>query len=109
MTHYFCIEILGENSFHPVLLQSGWSGKDYLFHYNPATQSHVRAYGSIEEYRAERVDMHKAENIWPLLGNLLPREALCGKVFASGAPNEDATVDAKAKAPARKSRREGGA
>lgn len=100
MIQYFCIEILGESTFHPVLLQSGWSGKDYLFHFNPATQSHLRAYASIEEYRMERVDMHKAENIWPLLGNLLPREKISDKAFVGDPPNVGA------KAAPRKGRKE---
>jgi len=103
MTHYFCIEIVGESVFHPVLLQSGWSGKDYIFHFNPATQSHLRAYASIEEYRLERVDMHKAENIWPLLGNLLPREKIDEKAFVGEPPR------AEAKPPLRKTRRGEGA
>lgn len=78
---FFCIEILGESSFHKFLVQSGWSGKDYVFHYNRHTQSHMRAYRRIEEYYAERVDLHKSANVWPLLGNVLPGEKVEAHVF----------------------------
>lgn len=77
----FCIEILGESAFHPFLIQSGWSGRDYLFKYNRLTQSHMRAYRRVEDYRAERVDMHKSANIWPLLANWLPEELVEAQVF----------------------------
>jgi hypothetical protein len=81
MTTVFCIEILGESPVHKFLVQSGWSGKDYVFFYNQHTGSHLRAYRSIDEYRAERVDMHKSANIWPLLGNLLPEDAVEPHLF----------------------------
>ncbi len=81
MTTVFCIEILGESSVHKFLVQSGWSGKDYVFFYNRHTGSHLRAYRDIEEYRAERVDMHKSANIWPLLGNLLPEDSVDPHLF----------------------------
>lgn len=77
----FCVEILGESAFHKVLVQSGWSGKDYVFQYNEATQSHVRAYPAFEDYLAERVDMHKASNVWPLLGNLVDAALLTPEVM----------------------------
>ena len=80
----FCIEILGESAFHRFLVQSGWSGRDYIFKYNRHTNSHMRAYRRMEEYYAERVDMHKATNIWPLLGNLLPEEQVDPDVFVDG-------------------------
>jgi len=78
---FFCIEILGESSFHKFLVQSGWSGKDYVFHYNRHTHSHMRAYRRLEEYHAERVDLHKSANVWPLLGNLLTAEKIEPHVF----------------------------
>lgn len=82
----FCIEILGENSFHKVLMQSGWSGKDYAFFYNPATQSHVRAYPRFEDYLKERVDLHKASNIWPLLANWVERSKLIPEAIVTSEP-----------------------
>ena len=93
---HFCIEILGESAFHKFLIQSGWSGRDYIFQYNRSTNSHMRAYRRIEDYYAERVDMHKAANIWPLLGNLLPAERIEPHIFTqaveiapSGVPDEE--------------------
>jgi len=79
---FFCLEILGESAFHRYLVQSGWSGRAYVFRYNQPTRSHVRAYRCLEDYLAERVDVHKAANIWPLLGNLLPGEKIDPEVFA---------------------------
>jgi len=79
---FFCLEILGESAFHKYLVQSGWSGRAYVFRYNQPTHSHLRAYRSIEDYYAERVDIHKAANIWPLLGNLLPEDQIEPHVFA---------------------------
>lgn len=76
MNRIFCIEILGESSVHKFIVQSGWSGRDYVFFYNPATMSHVRAYRRLEDYLAERVDMHKSANVWPLLANLIEEERL---------------------------------
>ena len=78
---YLCIEILGESAFHKFLTQSGWSGRDYLFKYNRPTNSHMRAYRRVEDYYAERVDLHKSTNVWPLLGNLLPAEQIDPVVF----------------------------
>ncbi len=82
----FVVEILGEGAFHKFLLQSGWSGKDYLFHYNTPTNSHMRAYRSIEEYRAERSDLHKSATVWPMMGNLLPADQIEAHVFVSPPP-----------------------
>jgi len=79
---FFCLEILGESAFHKYLVQSGWSGRAYVFRYNRHTKSHVRAYREIADYLAERVDVHKAANIWPLLGNLLPEDQIEPHVFA---------------------------
>ena len=79
---YFCLEILGESPVHAYLMQSGWSGKAYVFRYNKATRSHVRAYREMSDYLAERADVHKAANVWPLLGNLLAEEDLDPAVFA---------------------------
>ena len=79
---FFCLEILGESAFHKYLVQSGWSGRAYVFRYNRPTRSHVRAYRCLEDYLAERVDVHKAANIWPLLGNLLPAEKVESHAFA---------------------------
>jgi len=78
---YLCIEILGESPFHKFLTQSGWSGRDYLFKFNRATNSHMRAYRHVEAYRTERVDLHKSANIWPILANLLPSEQIDPQVF----------------------------
>jgi|GEM_PF-2469171 len=83
MKTFFCIEILGESPVHKFLVQSGWSGKDYTFFHNRHTGSHLRAYRNIEDYRAERVDMHKSANIWPLLGNLLPEEMIEPHLFVA--------------------------
>ncbi len=94
MKTVFCIEILGESPVHKFLVQSGWSGKDYRFFYNRHTGSHLRAYHDIDDYRAERVDMHKSANIWPLLGNLLPEEAVEPHLFV---PRED--IHGRASAP----------
>lgn len=96
---FFCLEILGESSFHKYLVQSGWSGRSYVFRYNQPTHSHVRAYRCIDDYRAERVDIHKSANVWPLLGNLLPREELEAHVFA------EAPAQKKEQEPARPKRR----
>lgn len=82
----FCIEILGESSFHKFLVQSGWSGKEYAFHYNAATNSHMRAYRDIASYRAERVDLHKSANTWPLLGNLVEEREIEPHIFVDGPP-----------------------
>lgn len=83
---FFCLEILGESAFHKYLVQSGWSGRAYAFRYNRPTRSHVRAYRCIEDYQAERVDIHKAANIWPLLGNLLPEEQIEPHVLVDTVP-----------------------
>ena len=82
---YFCLEILGESSLLPYLMQAGWSGRSYVFRYNKATRSHVRAYREMADYLAERVDLHKAANVWPLLGNLLTEEQLDSVAFVEGA------------------------
>ena len=68
---------------HAHLMQSGWSGRAYVFRYNKATRSHVRAYREMADYLTERVDLHKAANVWPLLGNLLPMEQLEDNVFST--------------------------
>jgi hypothetical protein len=86
---YFCLEILGEGSFHKYLVQAGWSGRSYVFRYNQPTQSHVRAYRQLEDYLAERVDVHKAANVWPLLGNLLPEDQLEPQVFVESSARQD--------------------
>jgi hypothetical protein len=96
---YFCLEILGESSYHKYLVQSGWSGRPYIFRYNPPTQSHVRAYRRIGDYLAERVDVHKAANVWPLLGNLLPLELLEPHVFTEPAEIEPAAALEQKKEP----------
>ncbi len=101
---YFCLEILGESSFHKYLVQSGWSGRSYAFRYNQPTHSHVRAYRTIDDYRAERVDIHKAANVWPLLGNLLPEEQLEAHVFADSASPQPARPMEQEPAPAPKRR-----
>ena len=36
----------------------------------------------MDDYYAERVDVHKAANVWPLLGNLLPEDQIEPHVFA---------------------------
>ena len=87
---YFCLEILGESSFHKYLVQSGWSGRSYVFRYNQPTRSHVRAYRRLEDYLAERVDVHKAANVWPLLGNLLPEDQVEPQVFAESLTQAEA-------------------
>jgi hypothetical protein len=96
---FFCLEILGESAFHKYLVQSGWSGRAYVFRYNRPTHSHVRAYRCLEDYLAERVDVHKAANIWPLLGNLLPAEKIEPQVFAEipGGSREFAPVSVASK------------
>jgi len=95
---YFCLEILGESAFHKYLVQSGWSGRAYVFRYNQPTHSHLRAYRCIEDYYAERVDVHKSANIWPLLGNLLPEDKIEPHVFADSLhKTEPATESATAK------------
>ncbi|MCX6967869.1 MAG: hypothetical protein NTZ46_08860 [Verrucomicrobia bacterium] len=91
---------MGESAFHKYLVQSGWSGRSYVFRYNRPTRSHLRAYGCIEEYLAERVDVHKSANIWPLLGNLLPEDQLEPHVFADSLSNNE-----KAPAPVATKRR----
>jgi len=73
---FLCIEILGESPWHKALNQSGYSGRCYLFFYNRLTRSHIRAYRDLEDYRAERLDMHKAANVWPLIPNLLEAEKI---------------------------------
>ncbi|MEI8233469.1 MAG: hypothetical protein WCH57_02150 [Verrucomicrobiota bacterium] len=100
---FFCLEILGESAFHKYLVQSGWSGRAYVFRYNRPTRSHLRAYRCLEDYLAERVDVHKAANIWPLLGNLLPAEKIEPHVFAEtpGRSSESAPEPA---APKRRGR-----
>jgi len=84
---FLCIEILGESAFHKFLIQSGWSGKDYTFTFNAATGSHMRAYRRLEDYYAERVDLHKTADVWSLVANLLPAERIDPAVFV-GAPDE---------------------
>ena len=44
----------------------------------------MRAYRRIEDYYADRVDMHKSANIWPLLGNLLSTDRIEPHVFTDG-------------------------
>ena len=90
---FFCLEILGESAFHKYLVQSGWSGRAYVFRYNRPTHSHVRAYRCIEEYQAERVDVHKSANIWPLLGNLLPEDQIEPHVFADSLKKKEAAPE----------------
>jgi len=85
---FFCLEILGESSFHKYLVQSGWSGRAYAFRYNQPTRSHMRAYRRLEDYLEERVDVHKAANVWPLLGNLLTAEQIEPHVFTTPEPVE---------------------
>ena len=79
---FFCLEILGESACHKYLIQSGWSGRAYAFRYNRPTHSHLRAYRSMDDYYAERVDVHKSANVWPLLANLLPEDQIEPHVFA---------------------------
>jgi hypothetical protein len=102
MNTYLCIEILGEPPFHRALNQSGYSGRDYLFFFNAPTRSHLRAYRTLECYLAERVDMHKAANIWPLMPNLLRADQIEPQCWTS---------PARASTPrkARKGRKEEGA
>lgn len=78
---FLCIEILGESAYHKFLVQAGWSGRDYVFNYNALTGSHMRAYRCLEDYYAERVDLHKSSNVWPLLANYLPAESIEPQVF----------------------------
>ncbi len=85
----FCIEILGEDSFHKFLVQSGWSGRDYIFYYNKPTSSHLRAYRSLADYLAERLDIHKASNIWPLLANLIAEGLIESHVFVQNPCGEN--------------------
>jgi hypothetical protein len=104
---FFCLEILGESAFHKYLVQSGWSGRAYVFRYNQPTHSHVRAYRRLGDYLAERVDVHKAANIWPLLGNLLPEDQLEPHVFADSlTPKDAAPESATTKRRARSSNKE---
>lgn len=90
---FFCLEILGESAFHKYLVQSGWSGRAYAFRYNQPTHSHIRAYRCLEDYLAERVDVHKAANVWPLLGNLLPEDQLEPHVFAESLNPQEAAPE----------------
>ena len=90
---FFCLEILGESAFHKYLVQSGWSGRSYVFRYNRPTRSHLRAYRCIEDYLTERVDVHKSANIWPLLGNLLPEEQIEPQVFADSLTKKEAAPE----------------
>ena len=84
----FCLEILGESSCHQHLVQQGWSGRSYVFRYNPPTNSYVRAYHRIHDYRAERVDIRENNSGWCLVANLLPEnqidEIVYAKPFANG-------------------------
>jgi len=92
---FLCIEILGECAFHKFLIQSGWSGKDYLFFYNAATGSHLRAYRCVEDYYAERVDLHRRSEIWSLVANLLPEDQIDPAAFIGPAhepPREEETT-----------------
>lgn len=98
---FFCLEILGESSCHKYLVQSGWSGRAYAFRYNRPTRSHVRAYRSLDDYLAERVDVHKAANVWPLLGNLLPEDQLEPHVFVESAAADQAAKGTEAPAKRR--------
>ena len=90
---FFCLEILGESAFHKYLVQSGWSGRSYVFRYNRPTRSHLRAYRFIGDYLAERVDVHKSANIWPLLGNLLPEDQVEPHVFADSLTKTEAAQE----------------
>jgi hypothetical protein len=83
---YLVIEILGEPPFHKALNQSGYSGKDYLFFYNSQTHTHMRAYRRLEIYLAERVDMHKAANVWPLMPNMLTPDLVEPQCWTTAAP-----------------------
>ena len=84
---YLCIEILGEPTYHKALNQSGYSGRPYLFFYNKLTRTHLRAYRNVEDYRAERVDMHKAANFWPLIPNLLKAHEIEPQCWTTAAPS----------------------
>jgi len=77
----FCIEILGEGSRRKTLVHTGWSGKEFFFFYNSKTDSHLRVYRSVDEYRAERVDLH-ARSSWFLLGNILPEDKIDAEILA---------------------------
>lgn len=101
---FFCLEILGESACHKYLVQSGWSGRAYAFRFNRPTRSHVRAYRCIEDYHAERVDIHKSANVWPLLGNLLPTDQLEPHVFADSLPKREPAREEPLKKPQRRSR-----
>ena len=61
----------------------------------------------MDDYYAERVDVHKAANVWPLLGNLLPEDQIEPNVFADShsaktepiePPHEDAPVKRRCRA-----------
>src|SRR5690606_11715493 len=93
---YLCIEILGESAFHKFLNQSGWSGKDYAFRFNRATGSHMRAYRRLDDYYAERVDLHKTAHIWSLVANVLPAESIDPEVFV-GEPTAGEPVAVRGK------------
>ncbi len=98
---FFCIEILGESSFHKCLVQSGWSGKDYAFFYNAPTGTHLRAYRDLKSYLAERVDLHRSANVWPLLGNLIEADRLEAHTFVDAeAPTSPRTQRKGSKATA---------
>ncbi len=86
--NYLVIEILGESAFHKFLIHSGWSGKDYHFHYNRHTGSHIRAYPTLKHYLEERADLHQVGASWALLANWLPQEEI--DPVAMVAPVEEA-------------------
>ena len=97
---FLVIEITGEPGFQKTLCQSGWSGRDYPFFYNrhpdPKKCSHIRAYRSLDIYLAERVDMHKAANVWPLMPNFFTADEIepqCWTTPLPEGPADEASAD----------------
>jgi len=86
MSKVFCVELLGEGSYHRHLFQDGYSGKPYQFTYNAKTNSHVRAYRSLDLYLEERADMHMANSVWPLLFNLHDESLLDSSCYTTKQP-----------------------
>ncbi len=93
---FLVIEITGEPGFQKTLCQSGWSGRDYPFFYNrhpdPKKCSHIRAYRSLDIYLAERVDMHKAANVWPLMPNFFTADEIEPQCWTTPLPEGPAAV-----------------
>jgi hypothetical protein len=81
-----CVEITGEGIYHNCLNWDGFSGKPYRFFRNYGTGSYVRAYRKLEDYLAERDDMHITHGVWALKFNLIDPGLISKECYTTPEP-----------------------